>query len=152
MSRPPFNNVTYRVIAYNLGPKNALHEPTLKENKVSELQLQIENLELYHHKQCAGAVSKEEPVKDFARALEEDESLTLSDAVKLLKESLLPEEHVKARNSATATCQIDDSLQGCLSNCIYESLDCDCDTSKKRKSVAVIINELTFSCARSDFG
>lgn len=152
MSRPPFNNVPYRVIAYNLRPKKALHEPTLKENKVNELQLQIENLELYHHKQCAGAARKEEPVEDFARALEEDESLTLSDAVKLLKESLLHEEHVEARNSATATCLIDDSLQGCLSNCIYESLDCDCDTSKKRTSVAAIINELTFSCARSDFG
>lgn len=83
---------------------------------------------------------------------EEDER-SLSEAVELLRESLLDEEERMAvPNSKADTCQLDDLLQGCLLNCISESLDCSstCDESKKKASIANIINELTFSCKQSE--
>ena len=89
-----------------------------------------------------------------AATIGEEGERALSEAVELLRKSLLDEEGRMAEpNSKADTCQLDDFLQGCLLNCMSESLDCTstCDASKKYTSVASIINELTFSCKQSEF-
>lgn len=152
MSRFPFDKVAYRVVAYTLAAENVLPDPTLIENKDKEFNL-TENSLVVYHQQCVGSDKREEPLENYGRVLEKDGSLSLADAVKLLRKSLIDEEkNTEPDNSEMGTCQLADLLQGCLSNCIDELLTCKCDATKKRTSIASIINKFTFSCARSDFG